>query len=199
MAKKITKTLPVGTLVYPKLDKVDVYQPVDKKGRPSGAEKRRWLVNIKFEDDDHRAVSAWLKETAKEAGLDNNAKMPFRKDKKTGEIWLQAASGEQYKPALFGANNARIPAGVAIGGGSKARIDVTVNAYEGFGGGINLYLNAVQVIELRESNFGKSPFDAVEGYSPEEPEEDEDAPFDPHSAAAEEDGASSDMDDEIPF
>ena len=48
-----------------------------------------------------------------------------------------------------------------------------MNAYDGFGGGINLYLNAVQVIDLKESDFGKSPFEEQEGYA--QPDEDEDA------------------------
>ena len=37
-----------------------------------------------------------------------------------------------------------------IGNGSKVRVAYTENVYEPFGGGINLYLNAVQVIELVE-------------------------------------------------
>lgn len=196
MAKKITKTLPAGKAVYPKLDKVDVYQPLDKKGKPNGPEKRRWLTYVKFEDDDHRAVDAWLKKVAKDAGLESTAKMPWRKDKKTGELWLTAASGEDYKPGLWGANNKRIPAGVVIGGGSKIKIDVTVNVYEGFGGGINLYLNAVQVLELVESNYGKSPFEETEGYAaPEQTEETKE--FNPHDDGEAE--ASEEMDDEIPF
>jgi hypothetical protein len=194
MAKKFSKALPIGTLVYPKLDRVDVYQPLDKKGKPNGEEKRRWLVNVKFGDAEHREVQAWLDDVAKQAGLGDRIKMPWRKDKKTGELWLVAASGEQYKPSLYGANNQKLPAGVTPGGGSKARIFVNANPYEGFGGGINLYLSSVQVIELVESSFGKSPFEATEGYAPEASTE-EPKEFDPHAAA----GANEDMDDEIPF
>jgi hypothetical protein len=195
MAKKFSKVLPIGTLVYPKLDRIDVYQPLDKKGKPSGEEKRRWLVNVKFEDAEHREVQAWLDDVAKQAGLDR-PKLPWRKDKKTGELWLVAASGEQYKPSLYGANNEKLPTGVFPGGGSKARIFVNANAYDGFGGGINLYLSSVQVLDLKESSFGKSPFEQTEGYAPEaSAATDETKEFDPHEASKNSD----DMSDEIPF
>jgi hypothetical protein len=38
--------------------------------------------------------------------------------------------------------------GVAIGNESRVRVNYTPAEYDGFGGGITLYLNAVQVVEL---------------------------------------------------
>lgn len=195
MAKKISKTLPAGIAVFPKLDKVDIYQQLDKNGKPKGEPKRTWQTRVKFSDADHVAVDKWLKQIAKDNDLPATAKLPWHKDKKTGELTLQASSGEQYKPGLYGANNARLPANVAIGGGSKIKINVTVFPYEGLGGGIKLYLNAVQVLELQESTFGKSPFEATEGYAAPEQAEETPQEFDPSEAAAEDD----DMSDEIPF
>jgi hypothetical protein len=190
MTKKITKVLPIGVAVFPKLNQVDVYQPVDKKGRPSGAEKRRFITNIKFEPEDHREVDAWLKECAEQAGVEDG-KLPWKKSKKDGEITLVATSGEKYPPLLVDAKNRKLPKDVVIGGGSKIRVSVTVNAYEGFGGGVNLYLNAVQVIDLKESAFGKSPFEESEGYAAPEGSADKDEQeFDP---------SNEDMDDDIPF
>jgi hypothetical protein len=188
VAKKITKVLPPGILVFPSLNAVDVYQPVDKKGKPSGAEKRRFLTRVKFDDDSHRKVDAWLMEIAKEAGVEDG-KLPWKKNSKNGEITLFAASGEDYPPLLVDAKNRKLPKGIVIGGGTKARVSVSVNVYDGFGGGINLYLNGVQVLDLKEGGY-KSPFEEEEGYSA--PDEDEAAPtqpFNPHS----------DMDDDIPF
>ena len=188
MATKITFTTPAGIAVFPKLNAVDVYQPLDKKGKPSGAEKRRYITNIKFSDEDHRAVDAFLKKVAKDLGVEDG-KLPWKKSKKNGEITLVATSGEKFKPLAVDAKNQKLPADVTIGGGSKIKLNVTVNSYEGFGGGINLYINAVQVLELQQSAFGKSPFEEAEGYvAPEGVRE-------PTEVASDD----ADMDDDIPF
>jgi len=185
MSKKIKKVLPAGTAIYPKLNAIDVYQPTDKKGRPNGPEKRRYMTYVKYDDEDHRKIDAWLQKCAKELGVEDG-KLPWKKDKKTGELWLVATSGEKYQPLIVDAKNKRMPNSKVIGGGSKLKLSVTVNSYEGFGGGINLYLNAVQVLDLKESEFGKSPFEESEGYSDDSDESDSgDAPeFDPSSDAA---------------
>ena len=191
MANKITFTTPAGIAVFPKLNTVDVYQPLDKKGKPSGAEKRRFITNIQFSDEDHRAVDAFLKKTAKDLGV-ADGKLPWKKSKKDGSITLVATSGEKFKPLAVDAKNQKLPADVIIGGGSKIKLNVTVNAYEGFGGGINLYINAVQVLELQQSAFGTSPFEQAEGYS---------APLGYDHAADFSKAAdqNADMDDDIPF
>lgn len=188
MSKKIKKVLPAGVAVYPKLNAIDVYQPTDKKGRPNGPEKRRYMTYVKFDDDDFRKVDAWLKKCAADLGVEDG-KLPWKKDKKTGEEWLVATSGEKYQPLIVDAKNKKMPNSKVIGGGSKIKLSVTVNAYEGFGGGINLYLNAVQVLDLKESEFGKSPFEESEGYSDDSDEdgEEENSPFDPSDTADDED------------
>jgi hypothetical protein len=48
-----------------------VYQPVDKKGNPSLSEKRRYIVNLKFDDEDQRAVDEWLNKYLADFGLKN--------------------------------------------------------------------------------------------------------------------------------
>lgn len=191
MTKKVKKVLPACTLVWPKLNEVDVYQPVDKKGRPSGAEKRRYITNMKFSDADHREVDAWLDGLLKEFDLEDGKK-PWKKDKKTGELTLVATSGEDYRPTVYDAKKQEVPVTVKIGGGSKAKVYVTVNPYTGFGGGINLYINSLQLLALQERG-GENPFDEEEGFSagskastkdddeteggPEGTEDDEDIPF----------------------
>jgi hypothetical protein len=77
---------------------------------------------------------------------------------------LVAASGEEFRPALFDAKVQTMPLTVVVGGGSKVKLDVSVNYYEGFGGGINLYLNGVQVLDLKEGGRGKSAFTEDEGF-----------------------------------
>jgi hypothetical protein len=171
MPKKERFITPVGLARYPKLDEVDVFQPLDKKGKPSGAEKRRYVTGIIFSDTDLAEVQAKLKAKAKELLPDcENPKLPIKKDKKTGQLFLEATSGEKYRPAVFDAKNNKIPGGLAIGGGTKMKLDVSINAYEGFGGGINLYMNAVQVLDLVEKGVGKSNFGEEEGYAHENDE-----------------------------
>lgn len=195
MTKKITKILPAGIAVFPKLDQVDVYQPVDKKGRPNGAEKRRYITRVKFSDEDHRKVDAFLKKCAAELGVEDG-KLPWKKDKKDGSLSLVATSGAKYRPPVFDAKNRKVDPGVVIGGGSKIRLDVSVNPYDGFGGGINLYINAVQLLELKQSDFGKSRFEETEGFAGGSDEKDDDEET---GSFGEADTSSEDMDDDIPF
>jgi hypothetical protein len=188
---KITKTLPVATAVFPKLDRVDVYQPKNAKGQPSGPEKRTWNTRLKFNDEDHREVDTWLKKLAKDAGLKSVANWPWKKDKKTGEITLSVSSGEEYKPGLYDSKNKPLPEGTVIGGGSLLLTNVSPFVYEGLGGGIKLYLNAVQVKKLeRGGGNGVSPFDEDDqGYTaPSEPAKPA-SPFDPDAADEDEEQA----------
>jgi hypothetical protein len=177
MTKKINATLPKGTLVFPKLNKPD-----DFKG------KRTFKTRIKFDDEAHRKVDAWLKKGAKELGHPE-AKLPWYKDKKTGELTLKVASGEKYPPALLDAKGKEIPrAKVEVGGGTIAKVDVNLSYYEGFGGGFNLYMNFVQITELKKRGFNVQE---EEGFSYEDEEEGEGDTSAPQT--------STDLDDDIPF
>jgi hypothetical protein len=158
MTKKINATLPKGTLVFPKLNKPD-----DFKG------KRTFKTRIKFDDEAHRKVDAWLRKGAK-------------------ELTLKVASGEKYPPALLDAKGKEIPrAKVEVGGGTIAKVDVNLSYYEGFGGGFNLYMNFVQIIELKKKGFNVQE---EEGFSYEDDgdEGDTEAPQ-----------TSTDLDEDVPF
>src|SRR5258708_33033391 len=115
MAKKVTIILPAGIAVWPKLDQVDVYQPTDKKGRPNGAEKRRFITRVKYNDEDHRKVDDFLKQCLIDFDLEDG-NLPWKKDRKTGELTLQATSGEKYRPTVFDARNCKLPRKIIIGG-----------------------------------------------------------------------------------
>jgi hypothetical protein len=176
MTKKINATLPKGTLVFPKLNKPD-----DFKG------KRSYKARIKFDDETHRKVDAWLKKAARDLGHPDT-KLPWYKDKKTGELTLKVSSGEKYPPALLDAKGKEIPrAKVEVGGGTIAKVDVNASYYDGFGGGINLYMNFVQIIELTKRGFNVQE---EEGFSYEDDGEEGD------TSAPE---TSTDLDDDIPF
>lgn len=180
-----TTTLPKGTLVWPKLNEIDVFKP------KSGKEKRRFITNIKFSDEDHRKVDAWLKKVMKEGGQPTG-QLPWKKDKKTGELTLQVTSGEKYPPGLLDAKGNEVPRSkVQVGGGTIAKVGVTPNVYDGFGGGVNLYMNFVQILDLKAKQRYSVEAEAGFTYSGDGDdaggEDLDDTPSD------------NDMDDDIPF
>lgn len=178
--------------MWPKLDVPDTYTPKDGKA------KTRYMTNLKVSDDTLKALKAKFTQIAvaemeregKDVDEDWRPKMPFHKNKETKEITVVAASGEKYKPAAFDSKNRKLPDALAIGGGSIIALDVTINPYTGFGGGVNLYINCVQVINLEEKSFGgKSRFEETEGYSYEGG----------GSSKSDDDEKANEDDDEIPF
>jgi len=160
MAKKVTIILPPGIAVWPKLDRVDVYQPTDKRGRPNGAEKRRFVAGVKYNEEDCRKIDHFLKQCLKHFNLEDG-KLPWKKHKKTGARTLEATSDD--RPPVFDAKNRGVPAKVIIGDGSTIKLDVTVNPYTGFGGGINLYINSVQLLDLKQRDINR--FEETEGFT----------------------------------
>src|SRR6201990_338675 len=161
MVKKATIILPAGIAVWPKLDQVDVYQPTDRKGRPTGVERRRFVTRVKYNDEDHRNVDDFLKQCLSDFDL-KDANLPWKKDRKPGELTLQATSDENYRPPVFDARNRKVPGNIIIGGGSTITLDVTVTPYTGFGGGINLYINSVQLLDLKQRDANR--FEPTEGF-----------------------------------
>ena len=102
-----------------------------------------------------------MKEQAETAGGGNPIKWEKIKDPKdeskkvkTGLLTVQFHTGAKFKPGLFDANGVPLADGVLVGNGSKVRVNYSPKEYTGFGGGITLYLNAVQVLELVE--FGEN-------------------------------------------
>ena len=71
-------------------------------------------------------------------------------DQPTGRYYVTFKTSDKFKPAVFDRHGQLIPPEILVGNGSKVKVAYTENLYEAFGGGINLYLNAVQVIELVE-------------------------------------------------
>ena len=69
-------------------------------------------------------------------------------DSPTGRHCVSFKTGEQFKPNVFDKYGKPLPESDLIGNESKVRVSYTPAPYEGFGGGVTLYLNAVQVLEL---------------------------------------------------
>jgi hypothetical protein len=162
MTVKVKKVLPSAIALWPKLSEADVYQPVDKQGRPSDAEKRRYIVNLKFNEEEQRQVDTWLKKCLADFGLEDG-KLPWKRDKKSGELTLLVTSGEDCRPAAVDADKKQVPSSVEVGSGSKLKVYVTANPYTGFGGGISLHINSYQILDLKEKI--ENPFERENGYT----------------------------------
>lgn len=110
-------------------------------------------------DDDVQKLIASIEKASK--GLKQR---PYHVDDDNGNYRVKFAS--KYKPNLFDAKNNRINADVKVGSGSVVRVAFQPVKYDGFGGGLKLYLKAVQVIELNEYSGGSAEdygFDAKDG------------------------------------
>jgi hypothetical protein len=120
-----------------------------------------YKITLELDKDDADVMTLIDKIEEKSAGLTHR---PFEVDPDTGNYHLKAAS--KYKPQVFDSANQPIGDGVNVGAGSVVKIAVEPKAYEGFGGGIKLYLKAVQVFELVEQSGSSAEsfgFDEGEG------------------------------------
>ena len=136
---------------------------VDERGQSKGEPK--YQIDVVFEERDP-AWKAWAG-----AVMEKIKALPVQKNKSTGEpIPKQAAikreldeddkptgrwfatfkTGATFKPGLFDKFGKPLPETCLVGNGSKVRVCYSENTYDAFGGGLNFYLNAVQVIELVE-------------------------------------------------
>src|SRR5262245_58252380 len=86
----VSRVLPAARAVWPKLSEADVYQPVDKAGRSTDVEKRRYVLTLKFSDADQYEVDQWLNDCLARLGL-KNGRLPWRQDERTGALALFAS------------------------------------------------------------------------------------------------------------
>jgi hypothetical protein len=115
----------------------------------------KYQVDVVFSLDDP-AWAAWATDIKKRS-LAVGKNVPIRRElvkdangvKTPTGLWHATfKTSERFKPKLF--DDEGHPIDVMVGNGSKVRVNYTPAAYEGLGGGITLYLNAVQVVELVE-------------------------------------------------
>lgn len=170
--KKQVFLTPKGIALYPWLT------TPDKQFNPEGDYK----VELKLDPNDPEVekfidgladdVKAYFTEAAKKdkakAGLAKTARVPVHADverdtgQETGLVVVKFKSG--FKPGLFDSMGSPIVDDIRIGSGSIIRVAFSKNFYDAFGGGMNLYLQQVQIIKFVEYNArGVSAFDAVEG------------------------------------
>jgi hypothetical protein len=162
---KVKFTTPIGVARYPKISKPDTTgEYADNK----------YKTDVVFSDEDLKTVTKQITDFAKESYSADELKKivgsdgwPIKeaKDKETGEVTTFVRFKSQRKPVIIDAKRNKIPDNVEVGGGSRVRVGGTLNAYKKGGNkGVNIYLNAVQVIELQQG-FNINDFDEVEeGY-----------------------------------
>ena len=180
MSDKLKKiVIGPGTLVYPKVSKPDTYgEFADNK----------YKTDIRLSAEAAKPAMDAIKAVAKERMPSLKApKMPWKIDEETGDVIFRAKSGkkkdsdEAQKPLIVDSKNKKLPEGVLVGGGTVARIEVAISTYtKKKPTGCNLYLNAVQVIELSEyQGREQSPFDEVDDGYVAEASSEEASPFEP--------------------
>lgn len=129
---------------------------------------------FKKDDEGNETLTAKTARTYSEKAGDAEARRAELRGEKPRFI-----AGELMRVSMFDAKNQALPEGVFPGGGTVARQKLTLNAMPN-DGGINYYIDQLQVLKLEESSFGKSAFEPTEGYAydggaqaSEEPQEEE--------------------------
>lgn len=160
--KKEKKLTPIGEAKW-----AHVHTPKapfkDSHGATKGDPK--YQIDVVF-DSKEPAWTTWAKDVmdkvrALPEQLDKHSGAPVPKqspikreldeaDKPTGRFYVTFKTGDKFKPGVFDRFGNPIPESVMIGNGSMVRVNYVENTYTAFGGGINFYLNAVQVLDLVE-------------------------------------------------
>jgi len=116
----------------------------------------KYMIDVCFDrtDPKWKEWGAEFKRAAEAVG-GVGVKLPIKQEigedeQPTGRMQISFKTSEKFKPDVFDKFGKKIPENVLLGNGSKVRVAYTINKYDGFGGGINLYLSAVQVVELVE-------------------------------------------------
>jgi len=165
MAEKPTYRTPKGAAYWSFLTEPDTQ--FDEKGKY----RIELVVDPNVEED--KKLLSFLKDQAGEG------KVPYKKHKdpdsgeETGEYAVSFKSA--YRPSLFDASGSKIDSeDMKVGNGSIVKVAYQPNLYDGFGGGLNLYLKAVQIFELVEWKGGTKDdfgFESEAGFTVEENEE----------------------------
>ena len=159
---RVSFTTPVGVARFPKLTKPDT---------TGDYADNKYKTDLILTDAELDELEATFKKFAAE-GLPGakNPHLPISesKNKETGEVVRFVRFKSARKPILIDSKRNRLPENVEVAGGSKIRVAGTLNCYEKGGNkGVNIYLNAVQVIDLQQG-FNVDDFDDEEGYVAEE-------------------------------
>lgn len=149
----------------------------DASGRTQGEPK--YQIDVCFKPDDPEwktwaekvmaQVRALPEQVNKRTGERIPKQTPIKKefdenDQPTGRFYVTFKTSDKFKPQVFDKFGRLVAPEILVGNGSKVKVNYCENTYDTFGGGVNFYLNAVQVLELVE--FKKQTADAY-GFSTE--------------------------------
>lgn len=179
--KKVHFTTPVGEARWAHLVKPRAFQ---EGGKDQGAPK--FSIEVYFKPD----APEWKEFLAKLKNGVGNKKLPIKwetdeADQKTGLAYASFKTGEKFRPHMFDRYGKKMEENILLGNGSKVRVNFGPNEYTGFGGGVNFYLNAVQVVDLIEyqskdaKGYGFEAEPMPAGFVPQDapPAEDDSLPF----------------------
>jgi len=143
--KRERKVTPIGEAKWAHLHKPKA--PYKDKGDP------KYQIDVVF-DPKTPEWNTWAKNLSEAVKKIGGKQSPLKKelddnDEPTGRYYVTFKTSDKFKPSVFD-KGGHLLQDVKIGNGSKVRVAYLENEYESFGGGINLYLNAVQVMELLE-------------------------------------------------
>ena len=152
MAKKLENRIsPIGEAKW-----AHVHTP---KPPFEGTGEGKFQIDVVFErGGEWDALGNEITKIIKAEGL-KNSPIKHEKDKgdkPTGRFFITFKTGEQFPPKVFDKHGQTIPSDVLVGNGSQVRVSYKLNQYPGFGGGLNCYLNAVQVVDLVEYSGGSA-------------------------------------------
>jgi hypothetical protein len=168
---KSVQVSPRGTLIWPWIRTPDTR--FDSEGK--------YKVTLLLDPAD-AAADAFIKQINSyvESVGGKNSPCKDHKDKDGNDTDKVAVTfGSAYKPAVFDSHRNKVPDEVDPGNGSEVRVAYTVNVYDGFGGGVNLYLKAVQIVSYKpkEASASDLGFGDEEGWSPPPAQDAEPDPF----------------------
>lgn len=155
--------------------------PFEGKGTP------KYQIDVVFKQEDPE-WSKWAKgvmerfkalpdQIEKSTGDKMQKKSPIKReldenDQPTGRFYVTFKTTDKFKPGVFDTYGK--PVEKLVGNGSLVRVNYCENVFDGFGGGINFYLNAVQVVALVE--YGNQTAEAY-GFPVEAAPAEEEIPF----------------------
>lgn len=153
MGQRVKFTSPVGTAVYPHLNKPDT------QFNPDGVYKTELSM-----ENCEALVDACHNLAVEEFGAKANFRMPFKQCEETGQTILKVKS--KYAPKIFDSSG-QIMVGDQIPnlwGGSTLKVGGFITTYAVSGSkGVSLQLSKVQVINPVSGNGDSDGFDAVDG------------------------------------
>ena len=162
MSERTVYASPKGEALYPYVDRPD------NRFDPEGVFRVDLVVDPAVKE--HKDFLNFLYKHTPKPG-----KPPYKKhiDPETGEEtpFFVVHFKSKFKPKVFDAKGNLIEGESNLGMGSKIKVSYSMNEYTGFGGGLNLYLRAIQIIELipysgpKLENYGLEPEEGFEYHS----------------------------------